>query len=314
MADSSSLSDLVQNFLEHLEVERNTSHFTIRNYALYLRRFREWFEKNCGNDIRLLDQEKVKKYRVFLSRFVDMHGAPLSRVTQSYYVIALRSFLKWLVKNDWEVLAPEKIDLPKAESRSLKFLNTVQVERLLAMPSVGMLSGLRDRAILETLFSTGLRVSELVSLDRDTIDLDRREFGVMGKGRKVRVVFLSQRAAEWLSRYLDQRKDSWKPLFVRHKKNEEIETLYGDGVKKRLTSRTIQRIVERYVRKAKLPIKITPHGLRHSFATDMLSSGAGLREVQEMLGHKNIATTQIYTHVTNPQLKKAHEKYHSGNR
>jgi len=303
---------LILEFLEAMEVERNNSRLTIRNYHHYLSRFLAWYVNMVGgNDIRELDLDTVRRYRMYLSRFNDAHGKGLSLVTQSYHIIALRSFLKWLVKNDYEVLSPERIDLPKAESKSLKFLNEGQVERLMSAPLVGSEPGLRDRAILEVLFSTGLRVSELVGLNRDKIDFKTREFGVIGKGGRARVVFLSRRAASWLERYFNAREDKWKPAFIRYSRHRAPE--YGDGLEMRLTSRTIQRIVDKYRRIAKLPVEITPHGLRHTFATDLLSHGAGLREVQEMLGHKNIATTQIYTHVTNPQLKKVHEKYHSGN-
>lgn len=312
MTDNSSLIQLINDFLEYMEIEKQASKFTVRNYAHYLNRFESWFVKRASGNIKKLDLPTVKKYRVYLSRYTDQKGLTLSRVTQSYHIIALRSFLKWLTKNDWPVLAPDKIDLPKTESRSLKFLNPGQIERLLSSPSISTTAGLRDKAILELLFSTGLRVSELVSLNKDKIDFDRKEFGVIGKGGRARVVFMSQRAASWVKRYLDARKDNWIPVFVRHGRGKDDLHSKGEGM--RFTTRGVQRVVEKYVRKAKLPVKITPHGLRHTFATDLLSQGAGLREVQEMLGHKNISTTQIYTHVTNPQLKKVHEKYHSGNK
>ncbi len=312
MADSSSLIQLITDYLEYLEVERQVSQFTIRNYAHYLTRFSAWFEKRGNKKIEKLDLPLVRKYRVYLSRLTDDKGSPLSRVTQSYHVICLRGFLKWLIKNDYNVLAPDKIDLPKTESKSLKFLDPDQVERLLTSPEISKEKGLRDRAILEMLFSTGLRVSELVSLNRDQINLKRREFGVIGKGKKARIVFLSTRAVEWIEKYFDAREDLWVPAFVRYS-GEKVE-LYEKGEEMRLTVRSVQRVVEKYRKKARLPVKITPHGLRHSFATDILSGGAGLREVQEMLGHKNISTTQIYTHITNPQLRKVHDKYHSGNK
>jgi site-specific recombinase XerD len=226
-------------------------------------------------------------------------------------VIALRSFLRWLVKNDHQTLAPEKVDLPKSESRSLKFLSTEQVERFLAQPLPSKKTGLRDKAILETLFSTGLRVSELVRLSRDQIDLKRREFGVIGKGGRARVVFLSERAVKWLKKYLDNREDNWKPLFIRLGGSQKVEET---GEKMRLTARSVQRIVDKYSRKAKLPVKVTPHVIRHSFATDLLIAGADIRAVQEMLGHKNIQTTQIYTHVTNRQLRNVHEMFHGKGR
>lgn len=312
MSDSISLKKLLIDFLEHLEIERQVSRYTIRNYHLYLRRFVEWLEEVGISPLPAnIDLKTMTKYRLYLSRYQDEQGRTLSKSTQSYYVIAIRSWFKWMAKLDIECLSPEKIDLPKSESHSLKFLTIEQLEDLLNQPQLAKLSGLRDRAILETLFSTGLRVSELVSLDRDQVNLERKEFGVIGKGKKMRVVFLSDRAATWIERYLTARQDTWSPVFVRHGKKTEDVTALGEDM--RLSTRTIQRIVEKYRKKARLPIKITPHGLRHTFATDLLSKGAGLREVQEMLGHKNVATTQIYTHVTNPQLKKVHDRYHSGN-
>lgn len=303
---------LLIEYLEHLEVERQLSRYTIRNYHHYIRRFLEWMKmshkKMLVEELILKD---ITKYRLFLSRFTGEKGDSLSRTTQAYHVIALRSWFKWMSKQDIKVLSPEKIDLPKGESKSLKFLNIEQIERMMNQPRLSSKVGLRDRAILETLFSTGLRVSELVSLNREQINMEKREFGVIGKGRKMRVVFLSHRAVEWLKRYLDTREDSWRPVFIRYsRKRESITT---DGENMRLSVRSVQRAVEKYRKKARLPIPITPHGIRHSFATDLLSKGAGLREVQEMLGHKNVSTTQIYTHVTNPQLRKVHDKYHSGN-
>jgi len=311
------LNELIEEYLQHLEIERNCSKLTIRNYRIYLRRFANWLSSTLPDKpVKNLTLSDIRQYRFFLANWQDAKGLTLKRVTQNYYVIALRAFFKWLIKNDHQVLAPEKIDLPKTESRSLKFLNSDQVERLLSQPDIGSPKGLRDKVILEILFSTGLRVSELISLNRSQINLESREFGVIGKGGRARVVFLSERAVEWLERYLKIRKDEWEPLFVRlPKKKQDIEGEMkkfskAESEKMRLSARTIQRIVEKYTKKARLPIKISPHGLRHSFATDLLSSGADIRAVQEMLGHKNIATTQIYTHITNPQLKKIHEKYH----
>jgi len=296
-------------FLEHLEVERNVSKLTLRNYGHYLRRFADWLKEYGVTDITKVDQDAVREYRMYLSRYEDDKGRTLSKKTQGYYIIALRSMLKWLVKNDVPVLHPEKIDLPKSESQHMKFLNIEKIEKLLAQPLLSSKTGLRDRAILEVLFSTGLRVSELISLNRDQIDIKSREFGVIGKGRRPRVVFLSDRAADWLDRWLASREDQWRPVFVRFagKKPELLDS----GEEMRLTTRSVQRIVDKYCRKAHLPIKISPHGIRHSFATDLLSNGAGLRDVQEMLGHKNISTTQIYTHVTRPQLKKTHREHHT---
>ncbi|HAV14777.1 MAG TPA: hypothetical protein DCX25_00380 [Candidatus Pacebacteria bacterium] len=310
MDETATTSYQATEFLEHLDIERNLSKLTIRNYDHYLRRFVQWLGANGIQDIRNFTLDHLKKYRVFLSRFVNTEKQTLSRTTQSYHIIALRSFFKWLIKRDIEVLAPEKIDLPKGESQSLKFLNTEQIERLLSQPLPSSTTGLRDKAILEVLFSTGLRVSELVSLNREQIDLDRREFGVIGKGRKPRVVFLSASAVKWVERYLTERDDNWKPLYIRYSRGKADIT--SDGAEMRLTVRSVQRIVDKYCRKAHLPVKISPHGIRHSFATDLLINGAGLRDVQEMLGHKNISTTQIYTHVTRQELKKAYDKFHSG--
>lgn len=313
------LNKLINDYFEYLEVEKNASKLTIRNYRHYLTRFllfvgkqnNQSGEKSDLSAISLKPKEisldLVRNFRLNLSRFTDKKGLTLKRITQNYHIIALRSFLRYLIKRDIATLAPEKIDLPRVESRSLKFLSRVDVERLLNMPLFNNESGYRDKAILETLFSTGLRVSELVKLNRDSINLERGEFGVIGKGGKARIVFLSQRAIDWLGRYLRMRQDRFKPLFIRyggsHKDNQTDESV-------RLTARSVQRTVEKYVKKAKLSIKITPHGLRHSFATDLLRNGADIRSVQEMLGHKNIATTQIYTHITNPQLREIHKKYH----
>lgn len=296
-------------FLEHLEIERNVSRLTIRNYGHYLRRLIDWLATQGITDIGKLDQDLMRSYRVFLARYIDAQGRTLSKKTQSYHVIAVRSWLKWLVKNDVVVLLPEKIDVPKGESKSMKFLQVSQIEHLLAQPNLSSKAGLRDKAMLEVLFSTGLRVSELVGLNRDQVDTKRKEFGVIGKGRRPRVVFLSDRAAEWLDRWLDSREDNWRPVFVRF--SQAKPDLLADGEEMRLTARSVQRLVDHYCRHAKLPIKLSPHGLRHSFATDLLANGAGLRDVQEMLGHKSIATTQIYTHVTRPQLKKMYDEFHS---
>ena len=304
MNDLTNPEESIKAFLEHLEVERNLSQYTLRNYSHYLRRFWEWWLKRgkaekTVTDLNLAD---IREWRLALAR------QSLSKVTQSYHVIALRSWLRWLVRQDVVTVSPEKIDVPKGESKSLKFLSREQVERLLAAPSISDEKGLRDKAILEVLFSTGLRVSELVGLNRDIVDTKRREFGVIGKGRRPRVVFLSQRAAQWLDRYLVTRADNWPPVYIRYSGSKPGVTSKGEEM--RLTVRSVQRLMRKYVRQVRLPVEATVHTLRHSFATDLLQAGAGLREVQELLGHKNIATTQVYTHVTNLQLKQVHEKYH----
>lgn len=302
----------IADFLEYLEIEKNCSKLTIRDYKHYLKSFLEWYTTtHPGKTIHDLDLKTVRKFRVYLSNRVDSKGMTLKRVTQNYYVIALRSFLRFLIKNDITTLEPSKIDLPKTESRSLKFLDRRQIDQLVVAVDTSKEEGIRDRTVLELLFSTGLRVSELVKLNKDNINLERKEFGVIGKGGRARVVFVSDRAVEWIGNYLKVRTDSYKPLFIRYSGgvNEEDE-----GEKMRLTVRTIERIVKKYVKLARLPVDATVHTLRHTFATDLLMNGADIRSVQEMLGHKNIATTQIYTHVTNKQLKEVHEAFHSGNK
>lgn len=300
-----------EDFLEYLEIEKNCSKLTIRDYRHYLEVFRLWHKETIPDKgLDKLDLSDIRKYRVFLSNKVDAKGAGLKRVTQNYYIIAFRSFLRFLIKNDIKALEPSKIDLPKTESRSLKFLEREQVDRLVTSPDTSKEEGVRDRAIMELLFSTGLRVSELVSLNRDQINLDRKEFGIIGKGRRSRIVFVSDRAAEWIQKYLNHRKDVFKPMFIRYS-GTVIEE--NNGERMRLTARSVERVVKKYVRQARIPVDATVHTLRHSFATDLLTNGADLRSVQEMLGHKNIATTQIYTHITNKQLREVHKSFHSGN-
>lgn len=301
------LEKLIQEYLEYLEVERDVSPLTIRNYAHYLRRLSEWATAHGVDATSGITQDMVRQYRLYLSRLPDGDSGTIGKKTQGYHIIALRSFLKYLIKTDRPSLSPEKIDLPRGEGHSLKFLNGEQVDRLLNSPTLSTDVGKRDRAILEVLFSTGLRVSELVSLNRDTVDLNRREFGIIGKGRRQRVVFLSQRAVDWISEYLKARQDNYKPLFIRHKGKMGPE-ISDEEV--RLTVRSVQRLIKKYAKKVKIPVDVTPHVLRHSFATDLLMAGADLRSVQEMLGHKNVSTTQIYTHVTNKQLREVHDVFH----
>ena len=317
-AKTSELERKINEFLEYLEVEKGSSPLTIRNYKHYLTRFVNWLaSKGIHPELHDVNPELVRQYRVYLSRLSA--GKPqarrasgpergaLSRKTQGYHVIALRSFLRWLIRNDYKVMSPDKIDLPKIDDRQIKFLSGEQVDRLLNAPSLSTVNGKRDKAILEVFYSTGLRVSELVKLDRDKIDLDRREFGIVGKGGKARVVFLSTRAADWVKKYLKARRDHFKPLFIRHK--GKIDPTTPDE-KMRLTPRSVQRMIKKYARKIRLPVDATPHIIRHSFATDLLMAGADLRSVQEMLGHKNIQTTQIYTHVTRKHLRDIHTAFH----
>jgi len=306
------LQACIDEYLEYLTIERQVSPFTIRNYKFYLLKFKTWLSKYYPDkDLANVTSKLLKTYRVYLAQTKDAKGQYLSPVTQGYYVIALRSMLRYLLRQDYEVVSPERLELPKGKEYSLKFLDFAHVEAMIDKADVSTIYGMRDRVIMEVLFSTGLRVSELVSLNKTTINLESREFGVVGKGRKVRVVFLSDRAAGWVEKYLRKRDDHYHPVFIRHSGAMPDISDPHASEKLRLTVRTVQRIIAKYGRLAHLPFEVTPHVMRHSFATDLISHGAGLREVQEMLGHKNIATTQIYTHVTNPQLKSVHEKYHS---
>jgi len=308
-----SLEPLIDDFLEYLEVEKGRSPLTIREYRHYLERFLDWIKTNSKATAPAeITPELVRRYRLYLAHLRDQNDKPLKRITQTYHTIALRAFLRYLlVQRDIFTLSPDKIELPKQSQRLVTFLNSEQLERLLNSPKISDVVGLRDKVILETLFSTGLRVSELVLLNRDQINLDRKEFGVRGKGDKLRVVFLSDTAAHWLERYLQTRKDGFKPLFIRY--SGGVDTT-KDGEKMRLTARSVQEIVNKYARRCGLPLEVTPHTLRHSFATDLLIAGADLRSVQEMLGHESIRTTQVYTHVTNRHLKEVHQAYHSRNK
>lgn len=311
--NKSELNSKIDEFLEYLEVEKGSSPLTIRNYKHYLTRF-SGFLKDSG--IRLspkdINPEIVRQFRVYLSRLPGevVHGREthtMARRTQGYHVIALRSFLRYLTKHDVPVMSPDKIELPKVADRQVKFLTGEQVDRLLNAPSMSTINGKRDKAILELLFSTGLRVSELVGLNRDKINFETSEFGVVGKGGHARVVFLSTRASNWIQNYLKARDDHFNPLFINHRGTPKADT---DDEKMRLTARSVQRMIKKYTKKIQLPVDVTPHVLRHSFATDLLMAGADIRSVQEMLGHKNIATTQIYTHVTHKHLKDIHREYH----
>lgn len=303
------IAPLITDFLEYLELEKNASQLTIRNYDHYLKRFLEFSKDLKPDDI---DLPLVRKYRLYLSRYTDPQTKrSLKRVTQNYFMIALRAFLRYLARQDISSLSPEKVELGETDARPLKVLDDNVLRSLLEAPDTNKKDGLRDRAILETLFSTGLRVSELAGLNCDTINLDRREFSIIGKGGKERIVFLSDSAVLWLEKYLVARKDTFKPLFIRFQGRVDVAE---NGQLMRLTSRSIERIVEKYVKKLGLSVKATPHTLRHSFATDLLINGADIRSVQEMLGHSSIQTTQLYTHVTNAHLKDVHKAFHSGNK
>lgn len=298
------ISDAVPDFLEYLEIEKNRAQRTSENYHLYLMRFMEF----AGNiQVGDIDDELVRRYRLWLARYENDHKEQLSKQTQSYHLIALRHFLKYLAKRDIKSLAADKIDLPSVKRKQVTFLQDDELARLFMQPDANELAGMRDRAILHLLYSGGLRVSELVGLNREHINLKRREFMVRGKGQKDRPIFVSQEAAEHLSTYLAHRQDNLQPLFVRLGGSQQIDQ---SGDYKRLTVRAIQLLVARYARLAGITKKVSPHTLRHSFATGLVSRGADLRSVQALLGHSNIATTQVYTHVTDPHLRKVHEQFH----
>ncbi len=294
------------DFLEYLEIEQNRSQKTIINYDHYLTRLLDF----AGDDIKVSDitPELIRKWRLWLNRLGTNTSDELQKTTQNYHLIALRSFLKFCAKRDIPALTADKVELAHTVRSQVTFLNEQELGRLFAQPDLNKLSGLRDRAILELLFSSGLRVSELVGLDRDHINLKRREFMVRGKGQKDRPIFISPEAASWIEQYIGQREDNTRPLFVRYSGRKQVDV---SGNYHRLTARSVQRLVSRYALLAGITKHVSPHTLRHSFATDLLMNGADLRSVQAMLGHSNIATTQIYTHVTDPHLKSVHEKFHS---
>lgn len=299
------VSEYILDFIEYLEVEGGRMPRTAENYEFYLNRFVEF-----AGDIRPdeISQELLRKYRLWLNRYRSENGENLAMITQSYHLIALRGFLKYFSRRDIPSLSPDKIELPKTHRKQVTFLHYDEVIRLLEQVNTGEEAGLRDRAILELLFSSGLRVSELVNLNRDHINTKRREFMVRGKGQKDRPVFISESAADWVEQYLTMRQDTLVPLFISYSKNVEPDT---SGDYRRLSARSIQRMISKYARLAGITKHVSPHTMRHSFATDLLMNGADLRSVQSMLGHSNIATTQIYTHVTDAHLKDVYEKFHS---
>lgn len=313
------LKDLKNQFLEYLEIEKGRSHNTIDNYGRYLDRFLDWAKITDPKDIT---DEMVSRYRVFLNRFENPKGAGLKKLTQNYYIIALRSFLKYLARKDIKTLQAEKVEIGKTQRKEVEFLETEEVERILEAAASNDFKSLRDRAILELLFSSGLRVSELANLNRDKLDLKNQEFSVRGKGDKIRVVFVSNSAKAALERYLEKRTDIDPAVFIRDIKGlKKFEKKVGtdlvsvqkkkDENSLRLTPRSVQRIVKYYAVKAGIIKDVHPHTFRHSFATDLLMNGADIRSVQTMLGHSSITTTQIYTHITNPRLKEIHKNFHS---
>jgi site-specific recombinase XerD len=312
------IHEAILRYLEYCELDRNLSVKTVRMYGQYLQLLEAWLLKVYGKDgpdknIEQFDEALVRKFRLFLSHeYRNPVTGSLKRITQVKYLMAVRGLLKYCLKQKLKVMAPDVIELGKQDDRSIKFLHDDELQRLLDAVSTKTTQGLRDKAILETLFSTGCRVSELTGIDRHHVNLDTGEFSVRGKGNKTRVVFLSESAKHWIASYLANRKDPYKPLFVRTRGPKGNSELTDE--KFRLTPRSVERIVEYYRIKAGIVHRISPHTLRHSFATDLLAHGADLRAVQEMLGHANVSTTQIYTHVTNARLKEIHEKFHSGNK
>lgn len=322
---------LIQQFLEHCEIEKNQSLKTIDNYGRYLKKFSDF----AGDmETEKIDLPLVQKYRLHLNRLQNKKGEGLSKKTQNYHIIALRAFLKYLIKNDYQTLAPEKVELAKIPERTVEFLTREEVEKLFeAVTAEKSVPGhtnpqqnnkksntnktqndkksstLRDLAILETLYSTGLRVSELANLNRNQVDLIRREFMVRGKGKKPRIIFLSEQAAKRITEYLKSRDDVFEPLFINIGRPSAAKDI-TKGESRRLSTVSIESLVRKYSMLAGITKKVTPHTLRHSFATDLLQNGADIRAVQEMLGHASITTTQIYTHLTNRRLREIHEKFH----
>lgn len=303
---------LIQEFLEYLEIEKGRSIKTLTNYRHYLERFLQWLQDvlhQSPESVRVeeMNPEQIRKYRLFLNRLKGKgENETLKRNTQNYHLIAIRSFVAYLARRDILVLSPEKIELAKQPSRDIAFLTSEEVNRLLKAPEGSPMRACRDRALLETLFSSGVRVSELCSLDRDEIDWVRGELTVRGKGDKFRVVFLSPSAKEAIKAYLALRKDVDPALFIRIPGREKFEKY----TVLRLTPRSVQRIIKYYTAKAGIMKRVTPHTLRHSYATDLLRAGADIRSVQAMLGHSSITTTQIYTHITDKDLREIHHRFH----
>lgn len=303
------LNQLKNQYLEYLEIEKDRSQKTIENYNRYLKRFLNWAKISSPAEIT---DELVRNYRLYLNRLLDEKGRPLKKITQNYHIIALRNFLKYLARLNIKTFAADKIELGKTQRREVEFLEPDEIERIFEAASGSDLKSLRDRAILELLYSSGLRVSELTNLNRNQVNLKTQEFSVRGKGGKIRVVFVSDRAKAALKRYLDKRTDVDPAVFVRIGLKQIEKKSKSDNL--RLTPRSIQRIVKFYATKAGIVKDVHPHTLRHSFATDLIQNGADIRSVQEMLGHSSVMTTQIYTHVTNRRLKEVHKAFHGRRR
>lgn len=309
------LHEAVLRFLEYCELDKNLSQSTIKMYSYYILFFETWFTqvyKKKSLIVEDITDEDIRKFRLYLAQVYKKpdHGE-LKKQTQNYFLVCLRSFFRFLIKKGYKTISPEQIDLGKMADRQIRTIDQDDLTRLLSSPDTKKIMGLRDKAILECLFSTGLRVSELVGLNKENINLDTCEFSVIGKGGKARVVFITKVAAEWIKKYLEARDDTSHALFVSYSgpRSKDIP-----GGRNRLTARSVERMIAKYKKQAGIVKFVSPHVLRHSFATDLLNNGANLRSVQELLGHKNISTTQVYTHLTDPQLKETHQKYHSGNK
>lgn len=307
-----SITKYIPDFLDYCEVEKGLSDNTQKNYQRYLNKFVFWLKKTKNENLKphQLTTEHIWDYRLFLSRYAEKGSKPLKKITQNYYLIALRALLSYFSAKDIVSIPSDKISLPKdaKKEKTIKFLNLDQIKKLLAVPNTKTRIGLRDKAILETFFSTGLRIAELVNLDREQFTNIKNkkdlELGIIGKGGTPRTVYFSERSLDWIKKYLENRNEKTKPLFVNYRSRKDAS--------RRLTSRSVERIVKKYSKLSGVPIFTTPHTLRHSYATDLLTQGVDLRTIQEFLGHKNIVTTQIYTHVTNKRLRDVHRKYHSG--
>jgi len=324
------IKEAVLRFLEYCELDKNLSLKTVKMYGYYLFFFQEWIlrtvhPRGAGKDFNVeeIDEETIRNFRLYLShQYKNPYKGVLTRQTQGYFLVAVRSLLRYLIKQKVKVISPEMIELGKRKERDLKLIPSSDLQRLFSVMDLNTEAGLRDRAILEVLFSTGLRVSELTGLNKERVNIERGEFGVIGKGGKARIVFLTKNAKDWLKKYLNKRTDACRPLFIRYSGPRQTpgrQDSMGQGKvltddANRLSVRSVERMIDKYRKKAGILDRITPHTLRHLMATDLLSNGADLRSVQEILGHKNISTTQIYTHITNPRLREVHEKFHSGNR
>lgn len=302
----------IPDFLDYCEIEKGLADNTQENYKRYLQKFISWLKIKHTENLKPheLTADDIWNYRLYLSRFQNNKGKPLKRTTQNYYLIALRALLSYFTAKDIVSIPADKIKLPKDAKRekSVKFLNLEQIEKLLMAPNIKDIAGLRDKAILETFFSTGLRIAELVSLNKEQFsnikDKNDFELGIVGKGSHPRTVYFSERSLSWLKKYLATRNDKNKALFINYRARKDAD--------KRLTARSIERIVKKYTIKTGIPISTTPHTLRHSYATDLLTQGVDLRTIQEFLGHQSITSTQIYTHVTNKRLRDIHRKFHGG--